>query len=118
MPPSLRLALILSACAVLLALAGCVGMYPDRLIARQDHAGLALHYAHEARELNEKAHEWETLAKLYEKHPDVNAKAETAQFAERCRTIARHLRQAAEEAETLAAAHQQTLSKNASDPRP
>lgn len=97
--------------AVLFALAlaavgqGCAGTSAERMINQHDHAGLAMHYDQEAKDLREQAKRWEFMAEYYDKHPEPHGKTEPAQHAAHCRAIAQSYKKAADEAEALASEH-------------
>lgn len=78
---------------------------PQQMISSHDHPRLANYYADQAQELREKAKQWEFTAEFYEKHPEPDTKADTAQHAAHCRTIAQNYRKAADEADALATEH-------------
>jgi len=75
------------------------------LISPYDHPLLANYYADQAQELREKAKQWEFTAEFYEKHSELDTKADTAQHAAHCRAIAQNCKKAADEADALAAEH-------------
>jgi hypothetical protein len=102
---TLRANVALCALGLMLALQGCMGVSTQHMIDQQDHSGLAMHYSQEAKELREKATHWEFMAEFYEQHPEPEAKADAAQHAAHCRTIAQSYRKAADEADALAAEH-------------
>ena len=77
----------------------------QNMISKSDHEGLANYYAQQVQELREKAKHWEFTAESYEKHPDPNAKTDSAQHAAHCRAIAQDYAKAAEEAGALAREH-------------
>jgi len=70
-----------------------------------DHPRLANYYADQAQELREKAKLLEFTAEFYEKHPEPGTKADTAQHAAHCRTIAQNYLKATDEADALAMEH-------------
>lgn len=78
----------------------------QRLLDRQDHAGLANYYAQQAQEFKQKARDWESLAEFYEIHPKKYDAVQAAEHAARCRAIAESYRKAAMEAEAMGAEHQ------------
>lgn len=78
----------------------------QRLLDRQDHAGLAKYYAQQAQDFRAKARDWESMAEFYETHPKMYDTIEAAERATRCRAIADSYRRAAAEVETMAAEHQ------------
>ncbi len=88
-------------------LAGCVGMWPPDMIARDDHVGLATYYEYEAKALREKARIWEAWAESYERHRPPHGKIEAEQHAAHCRAAASSYRKAAEEAAALAREHRE-----------
>ena len=51
------------------------------MISSHDHPRLANYYAGQAQQLREKAKEWEFMAEFYEKNPEPDGKANTAQHA-------------------------------------
>lgn len=77
----------------------------QNMISKSDHNGLAIYYAQQAKDLREKAKQWEFTAEFYEKHEDPKSKAESAQHAAHCRTIAQSYAKAADEADALATEH-------------
>lgn len=80
---------------------------PQQMISSHDHPCLANYYADQAQELRKKAKQWEFAAELYEKHPEPDAKADTAQHPAHCWTIAQNYRKAADEADVLAMEHRE-----------
>lgn len=109
----IRLVSVVSVLGLALWSQGCAGMSsqqstgmpPQQMISSHDHPRLANYYADQAQELREKAKQWEFVAELYEKHPEPDTKADTAQHAVHCRTIAQNYRKAADEADVLAMEH-------------
>lgn len=97
--------LVLVVLSLAFVLPGCAETSQQRLITAHDHPRLANYYSDQAQELREKAKYWEFMAEFYEQHPEQEAKADAAQHAAHCRTIAQSYRKAAEEAEALAAEH-------------
>ena len=81
----------------------------QRLLDRQDHAGLANYYAQQAQEFKQKAKDWESLAEFYETHPKRYDTVQAAEHAARCRAIAESYRRAAAETEAMAAEHRSKL---------
>ncbi|MDP3090953.1 MAG: hypothetical protein Q8N04_09760 [Nitrospira sp.] len=81
----------------------------QRLLDRQDHAGLAKYYAQQAQEFTGKAKDWESLAEFYETHPKKYDTVQAAEHAARCRAIAESYRRAAAEAKAMAAEHRPRL---------
>ena len=77
----------------------------QKMISKSDHEGLAKYYDQQARDLREKAKQWEFTAEFYEKHPDPEAKNDSVQHAAHSRTIAQEYRKAADEAVALAREH-------------
>ncbi len=76
-----------------------------QMISSHDHPRLVNYYADHVQELREKAKQWEFATELYEKHPEPDARADTAQHAPHCWTIAQNYRKAADEADALAQEH-------------
>jgi hypothetical protein len=75
------------------------------MINANDHNGLSNYYSQQAKDLREKAKQWEFTAEYYEKHSDPHGKTEPKQHAAHCRAIAQSYGKAAEEAEALAQEH-------------
>lgn len=106
-----RLAIVALLSSFCLAIQGCalIQPAPQDLVNKDDHAGLAKFYKEQAQELREKAVVWDTLAESYERHRDPHGKLEPQQHAAHCRAVAASYRKAADEADALAAAHQQQV---------
>lgn len=102
---NMRLVSITLAFGLAVLLQGCMGTIPERMIKEHDHPGLAMLYAQEAKELREKARQWEFMAEYYEKHSEPHGKTEPAQHAAHCRAIAQNYKKAADEADALASEH-------------
>ena len=108
-----RLVSVVPVLGLVLFVQGCAGMSdqqstgmsPQQMISSHDHPRQANYYADQARELREKAKQWEFTAEFYEKHPEPDAKADTAQHAAHCRAIAQSYSKAADEADALAKEH-------------
>jgi len=96
---------VIFALGLVVAMQACIGTSPERLIDQHDHPSLASYYAQQAQELRDKAKQWEFMAEFYEKHPEPEAKPDSAQHAAHCRTIAQNYQKAAEEADALATEH-------------
>ena len=83
---TIRLVSVVSVLGLALWSQGCAGMSSQQsagvpaqqMISSHDHPRLANYYADQAQELREKAKQWEFAAELYEKHPELDAKADTA----------------------------------------
>ncbi len=96
---------LLAALSLALVVQACAGP-PGTLIARSE-SGLANYYAQQAEEFRHMARDWEFMAELYEKHPELLAKPDAAQHVAHCRALADIYRKAAEEAEKLAIEHRE-----------
>lgn len=102
---SIRFVPVLFALGLVVAMQGCAGTSPERLIDQHDHPRLANYYSDQAQELREKAKHWEFMAEFYEKHPEPEAKPDSAQHAAHCQAIAQSYKKAAEEADAVATEH-------------
>ncbi len=106
---TMRLLSVPASLVLLLAGQGCQS--PQRMIEQHDHAGLAEYYTDEAQELRDEAKHWDSMAELYEKHPDPDTEniVPSKRLAAHSREIAKNDREAADDIEALAAKHRTLL---------
>ena len=96
---------MLFAFGFLLVLQGCAETSTQRMINANEHVGLANYYTQQAKELRDKAKQWEFTAEHYDRHSEPHGKTEPTQHAAHCRAIAQNYMKAADEADELAREH-------------
>ena len=97
---------------VLFGLVACaaIGMPPQDLIAKNDHAALAAWYTKEAADLRWKAEEMRLMLELYANPSYRPAPKESkAELIAHCRRFIEYYTKAAEEAERMAQAHREII---------
>lgn len=82
---------------------GCASVPPRELAQRNNHAGLAVWYQEEARELRGRAEEMRLMGKEYEKYTP--KQGQQSSLVQHCRNLEEKYTKAAEEAEALAQLH-------------